>query len=520
MGDNTEILKAIRLMQDNPKYWILSSQTIMVGSDKDGTPIFSPEENCFKNKIVITIPEKYPNSIYEWVAMRCYDGYHRWEHTATYDNKLDLSDLAREYDEWKSTSISHEQLHQQEGTQIVSNSSKYTQCAQQSSLNKSITDFLKDQHIYYSNANQFATMFGKAGCPSKTPGKDCMNRIYITCPMSDDDYELKYRKSSPYEVKGKSKFWTVMKTSDGRYYWEELGDINFQEEVKKALENGNPVLEFKNHVKHDPMVKSDIVRLFIKMRPQLEKYICHIETGNKDPWTIIQHFPKLDNYDKFLYQDEFGNISMVDYDEQLGYFRFNLFNLKECDTLIEEERKKIFEFQKENAWEWAANANGRNNASASIGGYWNEGSDAGQFKLNSNDQAPIFRTTFTANIGHDKKDIDNILKESTTSAVEPNSISQRLKYMKMKEKKYGNSVTQNITVNGDNNTVIGISMTQTSKDDCEQTQTVVIKNSKSEKKKEKRETVLGTLHQALINLAKIIETYTKYLLDHCFDFFD
>lgn len=398
MGDNTEILKAIRLMQDNPKYWILSSQTIMIGSDKDGTPIFSPEENCFKNKIVITIPEKYPNSIYEWVAMRCYDGYHRWEHTATYDNKLDLSDIAREYDEWKSSS--------------------------------------------------------------------------------------------------------------------------FQEEDKKALENENPVLEFKDHVKHDPMVKSDIVRLFIKMRPQLDKYIYHIETENEDPWTIIQHFPKLDNYDKFLYQDEFGNISMVDYDEQLGYYQFNLFNIKECDTLIEEERKKIFEFQKENDWEWTANTTEWNNASAFIGGHWNEGSDAGQFKLNSNDQAPIFRTTFTANINHDKEDIDNILKESTTSAVEHNSISQRLKYMKMKEKRYGNSVTQNITVNGDNNTVIGISMTQTSKDDCEQTQTVVIKNSKSEKKKEKRETVLGTLHQALINLAKIIETYTKYLLDHCFDFFD
>ena len=398
MGDNTEILKLIRLMHDSPKYWILSSQTVMVGSDKDGTHIFSPEENCFKNKIVITIPEKYPNSIYEWVAMRCYDGYHRWEHTATYDNTLDLSDLAREYDELKSTS--------------------------------------------------------------------------------------------------------------------------FQEEAKKALEDENPVLEFKDHVKHDPITKSDIVRLFIKMRPQLEKYICHIETGNEDPWVIIQHFPKLDNYDKFLYQDEFGNIIMMDYDEQLGYHLFNLFNLKDCDTLIEEERKKIFEFQKENAWEWTANTTGWNNASAFIGGHWNEGSDAGQFKLNSNDQVPIFRTTFTANIGHDKEDIDNILKESTTSAVEPNSISQRLKYMKMKEKRYGNSVTQNITVNGDNNTVIGISMTQTSKDDCEQTQTVVIKNSKSEKKKEKRETVLGTLHQALINLAKIIETYTKYLLDHCFDFFD
>jgi hypothetical protein len=634
MGDNSEVFKAIRLMNDNPKYWILSSRAIMVGSDKNGTPILSPDENCFKNKIVITIPEKYPNSMYEWVAKRCSDGYHRWSHTATYDNTIDLSDLAKEYDEWKSISVSHEQLHRRENSQVSSNSSKYEQYTQQSSLNRSITDFLKGQHIYYSSANQFDTMFGKAGCPSKTPGKDCINRIYITCPMSDDDYETKYRKSSHYEVNGRSKFWTVMKTSDGRYYWEELGDINFQEEAKKALEDENPVLEFKDHVKHDPMTKSDIVRLFIKMRPQLEKYICHIETKNKDPWVVIQHFPKLDNYDKFLYQDEFGNISMVDYDEQLGYHQFNLFNLKDCDKFSEdtnissdfymndfrdkirnaheysekcellekfdwythikfagvsknkydepsteasketanylyfaeyndngetvylvfctfrdiynhyyweyicttndckpyihsaiestielikaeqkkadEERKRIFEFQKEYAWKWTAHDAG-----------WYNGSDAGHFSINiNNNQTSIFNNVSTANIGHDKEDIDDILKESTTSAVKPDSISQRLKYMKMKEKKYGNSITQNITVNGDNNTVIGISMTQTSKDDCEQTQTVVIKNSKSEKKKEKRETVLGTLHKALINLAKIIETYTKYLLDHCFDFFD
>ena len=60
---------------------------------------------------------------------------------------------------------------------------------------------------------------------------------------------------------------------------------------------------------------------------------------------------------------------------------------------------------------------------------------------------------------------------------------------------------------------------QTEEDDCEQTQTATIKNSKSEKKKEEKESVFGVLHRALINLAKIIERYTQYLLNHCMDDF-
>lgn len=80
-------------------------------------------------------------------------------------------------------------------------------------------------------------------------------------------------------------------------------------------------------------------------------------------------------------------------------------------------------------------------------------------------------------------------------------------------------MSQNITITGNNNSVVGISMNQTGDDGCEQSQTVIIKNSKSEKKKEKKESVFGVLHHALINLAKIIERYTRYLLDHCMDNF-
>lgn len=78
------------------------------------------------------------------------------------------------------------------------------------------------------------------------------------------------------------------------------------------------------------------------------------------------------------------------------------------------------------------------------------------------------------------------------------------------------NITQNISGNG--NTVVGISMTQTAKDDCDQTQSVVIRNSKSEKKK--KDTIIGIFHQSLINLAKILEKASKYLLDHFMDLDD
>ena len=154
---------------------------------------------------------------------------------------------------------------------------------------------------------------------------------------------------------------------------------------------------------------------------------------------------------------------------------------------------------------------------------WNSGSYAGHFQLNHKHTEInnlIFNNAFTENIGHDKEDIDIILTNSSTSDVNcSSSISKRLKYIEMKQKKYGTITSQNITITGNYNYVIGISMNQTGEDDCEQTQTVIIKNSKSEKKKEKKESVFGVLHHALINLAKIIERYTRYLLDHCMDNF-
>ena len=63
----------------------------------------------------------------------------------------------------------------------------------------------------------------------------------------------------------------------------------------------------------------------------------------------------------------------------------------------------------------------------------------------------------------------------------------------MKQKKHGTITSQNINITGNYNYTVGISMNQTGGDDCEQSQTVVIKNPKSEKKKEKKESVFGSL---------------------------
>lgn len=195
---------------------------------------------------------------------------------------------------------------------------------------------------------------------------------------------------------------------------------------------------------------------------------------------------------------------------------------------VEKKRERILKFQREqqeekstyktyqdNKYNWMRNCNTTG---------LNSRSDAGHFQLDHK-QAEIanriFNNASTENIGHDKEDIDNILINSSTSAVDSGSISKRLKYIEMKQKKYSNGtiMTQNINITGNYNYVIGISMNQAGGDDCEQSQTVVIKNPKSEKKKEKKESVFRVLHRALINLAKIIERYTRYLLDHCMDDF-
>lgn len=408
MGDNSQILKLMRMMNNTPNYWILSPDTVMTGSYDDGRPLLPPGET-FENKIVLTIPRDNPSILCEYICEKCSDGCYKWEYIGTWDNNLDLLDL---------------------------------------DLDKEY-----DNHGHHN----------------------------------------------------------------------------------ENLEYDNPILEFRQKVKNDDMYRDDVVKLFIKMQSQLEKYILHIDTEYESLVVKIQSFPKIDEYDKYLYQDDDGNISIIDYNDNLGYHQFTLFNLKDCDKFrssrysnmeVEKQRERILEFQREqqekstyqtyqnNKYNWMRNFNTTG---------LNSGSDAGHFQLDRK-QAEInnriFNNASTENIGHDKEDIDMILTNSSTSAVNcSSSISKRLKYIEMKQKKHGTITSQNITITGNYNYTVGISMNQTGGDDCEQSQTVVIKNPKSEKKKEKKESVFGVLHHALINLVKIIERYTRYLLDHCMDNF-
>ncbi len=489
MGDNSQILKLMRMMNSTPKYWILSPDIVMIGSYDDGRPLLPPEEEVFEDKMVLTIPRKDPSILYEWMCEKYSDGCYKWEYIGTWDSNLDLLDLDldKEYDD--------------------------------------------------------------------------------------------------------------------------------------------PVSEFRQKVKNDDMDHDDVVRLFMKMQSQLEKYILHINTEYESLGIKIQDFPKMSEYDKYLYQDDDGSISIIDYNNNLGYHQFTLFNLKDCDKFkentilsadiyINEFRSKIrsssgysnkvdifqyfdwyhhlkfagksknkddkpllkasrdttdylyiteFEDAKEHLyqvfctfknihndyyWEFICNVNDckpyieceiekhieiekkremilefQREQQEEKSTYQDSKYDWMRYSAGLNNKEAeinnrIFNNASTENIGHDKKDIDMILTNSSTSAVNcSSSISKRLKYMKIKQEKHGTITSQNITITGNNNSVVGISMKQTGDDGCEQTQTVIIKNSKSEKKKEKKESVFGVLHHALINLAKIIEHYTRYLLDHCMDNF-
>ena len=98
MGDNSQILKLMRMMNSTPKYWILSPDAVMTGSYDDGRPLLPPGET-FENKIVLTIPRDNPSILCEYICEKCSDGCYKWEYIGTWDNNLDLLDLGEECDD-------------------------------------------------------------------------------------------------------------------------------------------------------------------------------------------------------------------------------------------------------------------------------------------------------------------------------------------------------------------------------------------------------------------------------------
>lgn len=332
------------------------------------------------------------------------------------------------------------------------------------------------------------------------------------------------------------------KCSDGCYKWEYIGtrDNNLDLlDLDLGKEYDDPVSEFRQKVKNngidcDKFRENTIISADLDINEFRSK--IRSSSGYSNKVDIFQYFDwyhhlkfvgKSKNKDDkpllkasrdttdYLYITEYKDTKEHLYQVfctfkniHNDYYWEFICNVNDCKPYIEREiekhieiekkREMILEFQKDQQEEKPTYQDNK------------------QAEINNR----IFNNASTENIGHDKEDINMILTNSSTSAVNcSSSISKRLKYIEMKQKKYGTITSQNINITGNYNYTVGISMNQTGGDDCEQSQTVVIKNPKSEKKKEKKESVFGVLHHALINLAKIIERYTRYLLDHCMDNF-
>lgn len=412
MGDNSQILKLMRMINSTPKYWILSPNVVIVGSHNDGRPLFPPGE-AFENKIVLTNPKDNPSILCEWICEKCSDGCYKWEYIGTWDNNLDLLDLdlGKEYDDpvsefrqkIKNNGIDSDKLRENTVLSADLDINEFRSKIRSSSGYSNKVDIFQ-YFDWYHHLKFAGKSKNKDDKPLLKASRDTTDYLYIT--------EYKDTKEHLYQV------FCTFKNIHNDYYWEFICNVN---DCKPYIER------------------------------EIEK---HIEIEKKRE--MILEFQKDQQEEKPAYQDS-----------KYDWMRYSALNNKEAEI-----NNRIF-----------------NNAS-------------------------------TENIGHDKEDINMILTNSSTSAINcSSSISKRLKYIEMKQKKYGTITSQNITITGNYNYTVGISMNQTGGDDCEQTQTVIIKNSKSEKKKEKKESVFRVLHHALINLAKIIERYTRYLLDHCMDNF-
>ena len=400
MGDNSQILKLMRMMNSTPKYWILSPNVVIVGSHDDGRPLFPPGE-AFENKIVLTNPKDNPSILCEYICEKCSDGCYKWEYIGTWDNNLDLLDLdlGKEYDDpvsefrqkVKNNGIDSDKLRENTVLSADLDINEFRSKIRSSSGYSNKVDIFQ-YFDWYHHLKFAGKSKNKDDKPLLKASRDTTDYLYIT--------EYKGTKEHLYQV------FCTFKNIHNDYYWEFICNVN---DCKPYIER------------------------------EIEK---HIE--------------------------------------------------------IEKKREMILEFQRDQQEEKPTYQDNK------------------QAEINNR----IFNNASTENIGHDKEDIDIILKNSSTSAINcSSSITKRMKYIEMKQKKYGTITSQNITITGNYNYTVGISMNQTGGDDCEQSQTVVIKNPKSEKKKEKKESVFGVLHHALINLAKIIDRYTRYLLDHCMDDF-
>ena len=222
MGDNSQILKLMRMMNSTPKYWILSPNVVIVGSHDDGRPLFPPGE-VFEDKIVLTIPRKDQSILYEWMCKKCSDGCYKWQYIDRRDNDLDLSDLDsdEEYDDKycdksKENTVLSADLDMNEFRSKIRSSSGY------SNKVDIFQYFDWYHHLKFSGKSK-----NKDDKPLLKASRDTTDYLYIT--------EYKDTKEHLYQV------FCTFKNIHNDYYWEFICNVNdckpyIEREIEKHIE--------------------------------------------------------------------------------------------------------------------------------------------------------------------------------------------------------------------------------------------------------------------------------------------
>lgn len=247
MGDNSQILKLMRMMNSTPKYWILSPDAVMTGSYDDGRPLLPPGE-AFENKIVLTNPKDNSSILCEYICEKCSDGYYKWEYIGAWDNNLDLLDLDldKEYDDpvsefrqkVKNNGIDSDKLRENTILSADLDINEFRSKIRSSYRYSNKVDIF--QYFDWYHHLKFA---GKSNNKDDKPllkaSRDTTDYLYIT--------EYKDTKEHLYQV------FCTFKNIHNDYYWEFICNVNdckpyIEREIEKHIEiekKREMILEFQ-----------------------------------------------------------------------------------------------------------------------------------------------------------------------------------------------------------------------------------------------------------------------------------
>lgn len=246
MGDNSQILKLMRMMNSTPKYWILSPYVVIVGSYDDGRPLPPPGE-VFEDKMVLTIPRNDPSIICKWTS-EFYDGYYKWKYIGTCDNDLDLSNLDsdEEYDDpvlefrqkVKNNNIDSDKLRENTILSADLDINEFRSKIRSSSGYSNKVDIFQ-YFDWYHHLKFAGKSKNKDDKPLLKASRDTTDYLYIT--------EYKDTKEHLYQV------FCTFKNIHNDYYWEFICNVNdckpyIEREIEKHIEiekKREMILEFQ-----------------------------------------------------------------------------------------------------------------------------------------------------------------------------------------------------------------------------------------------------------------------------------